>query len=139
MLMLQLFTTFLLLMSAMPVLAQPTEQSGRKPVLIRDETADGKPKVFEHNPARAREYVEVGDFYNRRKKFEAAESRYREAIRYDTAWHESYNKLIKLLEKQDRLVEALQVCDEFIEANPDSKKLKDFAKKAATLRPKVES
>lgn len=134
--MLQLFTTILLLASvALPALPAQ-QQTRRKPVLIRDERPAGEPEVFEHNPAKARKYVEVGDFYSKRKKFEAAESRYRDAIRYDTTWHESYEKLIKLLEKQDRITDALEVCQTFIEANPESKKLKDFNKRAAALKAK---
>jgi len=135
--MLQLFTTVLLLGFATVPQAPAQEQTRRKPVLIRDERAGPVPEVFEHNPAKAREYVEIGDFYNKRKKFEAAESRYRDAIRYDQTWHESYNKLIKLLEKQKRIDEALEVCNGFIESNPDSKKLKDFTKKAASLTAKL--
>jgi len=133
-LMRQLFTPFLLLVLAVPLQSTSGQGPQRKPVLIRDERVEAKPEVFEHNPARAREFVKVGDFYNRRKNLKAAEARYRDAIRYDTTWHESYNKLITLLEKEGQIDAAIGVCYSFIDANPESKKLKSFNKKLESLK-----
>ena len=136
--MLQLFTTVLLLLVAAPQ-PPPQRPPGKKPVLIRDERLEAKPEIFERNPAKAREFVEVGDFYYKRKNVKAAEARYRDAVRYDPQWHESYDKLIKLLEKEGLVDEAIGVCHEFIDANPESKKLSAFSKKLESLKVKKSS
>lgn len=129
---------FLVLFLSVPLPAQEG-RSGRKPILIREEQTEKKEKeeeIFVHNPEQAKKDVEVGDFYFKRKNFKAAESRYRRAINYNTEWSEAYEKLIKLFERQGEIDSAIEVCYEFVEANPSSKKAKDFEQRATRFKEK---
>ena len=112
----------------------------RKPVLIRadrtEEQVQEMPIV--PDPEKAKEHVEVGDFYYRRDNYEAAANRYREAILYGPKWSEGYEKLIQVLEKQSAFVEAVEVCEEFILKNGSSDKVERFQKMAKKLKEKSE-
>jgi tetratricopeptide (TPR) repeat protein len=120
-------------------LAQQPE-SGKKPVLIRDEVnkkraEEPAEKILVHDPAQARKSVSIGDFYYKRDNFDAAASRYREAIDFDRQWPVSYEKLIKVLREQGKLSDALDVCELFVQENPDAKQVGKFQ----DLRHKIES
>jgi len=111
-------------------------------VLIRadpDEMEKEEEKIKIHDPEQAKKSVEIGDFYAKRKNYDAAEMRYREAIEYNLKWDVSYRKLIKLLEKQDKYAAAMEICRLFIENNPDSEKVKSFQKSAQKLQKKLPS
>jgi tetratricopeptide (TPR) repeat protein len=111
--------------------AQETPRS-RKPVLIRDEVnkKDEEPeeKIKVHDPEQAKKSVKIGDYYAKRDNFQAAEARYREAIDFNMNWGVSYEKLIKLYEKEDRYQDGLHVCDLFLTANPASSDSNKFQK-----------
>jgi outer membrane protein assembly factor BamD (BamD/ComL family) len=127
-----LFLVFFLLPLAAPLLGQEPRR-GRKPVLIREEQTEKKDEeeeIFLRDPEQAKKNVEVGDFYLKKKNFLAAEKRYRNAIKYNTEWPKSYEKLITLFERQGDFDSAIEVCYEFVEANPASKKAGEFEKKA---------
>lgn len=133
-----LFVLFLLMLLTVPLLGQE-RRPGRKPVLIREEQteeAQEEEEIFTHNPEQAKKNVEVGDFYLKRKNLKAAELRYRTAIKYNTEWPVAYEKLIKLFERQGDYDLAIEVCYEFAEANPSSKKVEDFEKKAGQFKEK---
>lgn len=112
------------------LIAQQTE-SGRKPVLIRDEVNkkdadEPAEKVLVHDPAEARKSVSIGDFYYKRDNFDAAASRYREAIDFNRQWPVPYEKLVKVLREQGKLSDALEICKLFVQENPDAKQVKKF-------------
>ncbi len=112
------------------LIAQQTE-SGRKPVLIRDEVNkkdadEPAEKVLVHDPAEARKSVSIGDFYYKRDNFDAAASRYREAIDFNRQWPVPYEKLVKVLREQGKLSDALEICKLFVQENPDAAQVKKF-------------
>jgi len=119
--------TFLFLILACPLLGQE-QQSKRKPVLIRVDPTDEEVQetLPDPDPRRAREHVEIGDFYNRRGNFKAAAERYREAVTYNPKWPEAYEKLIRSLEKQKAFLEAIEVCEQFVESNQSSAEVERF-------------
>jgi len=121
------FHTCLLLILACPLLGQE-QQSKRKPVLIRVDRGDEEVQEIlpEPDPLRAREHVEIGDFYYRRDNFKAAAERYREAVTYNPKWAEAYEKLIRALEKQKAFLEAIEVCEQFVESNDSSTEVERF-------------
>ena len=124
----------LLLLLFGTVAAQEQERN-RKPVLIRaDVTKEPVEEVIHPDPLKAQESLEVGDFYFKRKNFKAARDRYREAIRYNKKLALAYTKLVRTLEKMKEFSQAIEVCSQFIENNPESGKLLDFEKKAAALK-----
>lgn len=115
---------------------------GRKPVLIRADDASSKEQEEvppEPDPDKARKAVEIGNFYYKRENYKAAEVRYREAILYGPEWPEGYEKLVKTLEAMARYDQAIQVCRDFLEAAPDSKKAPDFERRAKHLQQKLGS
>ncbi|MCZ6485501.1 MAG: hypothetical protein O6826_07385 [Acidobacteria bacterium] len=121
------FHTFLLLLLACPLLGQE-QQSKRKPVLIRVDRGDEEVQetLPDPDPLRAREHVEIGDFYYRRDNYKAAAERYREAVTYNPKWAEAYEKLIRALEKQKAFLEAIEVCEQFVESNDSSAEVERF-------------
>ena len=132
----RLVTTVLLFsLATLPVLGQE-RRSGRKPILIREDPSEKKveEEIFTRNPEEAEKNLEVGDFYFRKKNFRAAEERYRRAIKYNTEWPKAYEKLIQLYERQGDLDAAIEVCYEFVDANPSSKNVDEFEKRAARFK-----
>ena len=114
--------------------------SRRKPVLIRaDRTAEQLEETpIVPDPEKAREHVEVGDFYYRRDNYEAAANRYREAILYGPRWAKGYEKLVQVLEKQRSFLKAIAVCEEFLLKNSTSDRVESFEKWAKELKEKSE-
>lgn len=125
-----LFLSFLIICFAYP----QDRDDRRKPVLIRADQAEEKEEIVEHNPERARESVEIGDFYFKRDNYKAAADRYREAIRYDTEWPEPYEKLVEALFELNDLEAAIETCENFVTTNPGSKAVLEFEERAQKLR-----
>ncbi len=121
-------------------------RSGRKPVLIRpDPTADKVEEVEEAekgppepDPQKAKEHVEVGDFYHKRDNYTAAAERYREAIQFNPKWVKAYEKLVTVLEKQNLFGEAVKVCELFVQSSDSSKDVKRFQEWGIKLKAKDE-
>ncbi len=124
------------------LVSQDSRPTGPKPVLIRDDrTSDreSEVEVIYPDPIEAQRHIRVGDFYFRRKNFEAAEERYREAVKYFPRRPDSYLKLIRALEKMEKFEEALAVCREFIEANPEAPQVEQFQARIKELAAKVDA
>jgi outer membrane protein assembly factor BamD (BamD/ComL family) len=129
-----------LLLFLVPVLSEREATAPRKkPVLIRVDPGVETEKPEEiPNPLEAREHVEVGDFYYKRDNYKAATLRYRDAVRNDPKWAKPYEKLVRTLEKQQALEEAIEVCGEFIDANPLSDDVTRFQRWAKTLKERAD-
>lgn len=131
----------LLLASQATALNQSTERPGGKPILIRDEVQKrlekDENKVYPHDPEEARKNLEIGSFYQKRGNLKAAEERYREAINFNLAWVEPYQRLIEMLAKAGRVEDAVAVCDLFLSNNPTSAKREDFEKRKAELNTRL--
>ncbi len=118
-------------------------RSRKKPVLIRvDPTADKVEEVEEGppepDPQKAKEHVEIGDFYYKRQNYTAAEARYREAIQFNPKWAKAYEKLVGVLEKQNAFEEAVKVCEQFVQSSDSSKEVKRFQEWSIKLKEKAE-
>jgi len=117
-------------------------RSRKKPVLIRvDPTADKVEEVEEEppepDPQKAKEHVEIGDFYYKRKNYTAAAERYREAIQFNPKWAKAYEKLVGVLEKQNAFEEAVKVCEQFVQSSDSSKEVKRFQEWSVKLKEKA--
>lgn len=113
---------------------QRGDEPQRKPVLVRPEPAeDTTDAPVPYDPVRAEKEVEIGDFYFRRDNYKAAEARYREAIRYNPRLVSAYEKLIRSLEKLKEPREAIEVCRQFVNENPDSDQARRFEEWARKL------
>jgi outer membrane protein assembly factor BamD (BamD/ComL family) len=117
-------------------------QESRKPRLIRDTaTAEGRedaeekePKEF--NPLLSKKSVEIGNFYFKRKNYNAAIQRYIEALEYEPGSIKAYEALARAYEKNDEIDKAMDTYEEFIEKYPDSPKISDFRSKLSDLQNK---
>ena len=134
-------TPLLLLIFWFPLLGQDS-RSRKKPVLIRvDPRAEKVEEVEEDppepDPQKAKEHVEIGDFYYKRKNYTAAAERYREAIQFNPKWEKAYEKLVVVLEKQNAFVEAVEVCEQFVQSSDSSKEVKRFQEWSTKLKEKA--
>jgi outer membrane protein assembly factor BamD (BamD/ComL family) len=135
--------TCLLLINA-AVLPQPgLSRSGqRKPALIRDTAvAEGKEdaeaaKAKAYNPLMAEKSVKIGDFYLKKKNYDAAIQRYREALEYQPNRIEAFESLGRAYEKKGDVVSAASVYKDFLDKFPSSPKADDFRSRLAKLERK---
>jgi tetratricopeptide (TPR) repeat protein len=118
-------------------------QTPRKPPeLIRDtDTAEGKadteaPAKKEYNPLLAEQNVDIGNFYFKKRNYDAAIQRYLEAIEYQPDSVRAYEALTRAYEKKGDTKEAINAYKEFIEHNPDSPKSQEFRIRLAKLEKK---
>lgn len=77
--------------------------------------------TFHYVPPSAKESVEIGDFYFRRKKYTGALSRYEEAARDDPDYAVAYLGMGKTYEKMGRTREALASYQKYLDALPSKK------------------
>ena len=126
---------YLLLLGCFATPWAQQERARKKPVLIRaDRTSKPEVEIITPDPFEAQRNLQVGDFYFKRRNYQAAAERYRQAIQYAPKSPPSYFKLIRALEKLNQISEAHQVCRQFIDENPESEKVKEFQKKAEALQ-----
>jgi tetratricopeptide (TPR) repeat protein len=109
-------------------------QQGKKPVLIRDtDTAEGKeeretPKPKEFSPIMAEKSLKIGDFYYRKRNYDAAVDRYLEALEYQPDLNKAHQALDRACPK------AIESYKEFIKKNPDSPLLSQYREKTARMQ-----
>lgn len=77
--------------------------------------------AFHYVPPSARQSVEIGDFYFRRKKYSGALSRYQEAARDDPYYAQAYLGMGKVYEKMDKKREALASYQKYLDTLPSQK------------------
>jgi tetratricopeptide (TPR) repeat protein len=85
------------------------------------------------DPHKAAKDIEVGDFYFRRKNYEAARSRYREALLYKPNDAMATFRLAESLEKLDQPEQARQEFESYLKILPDGPKAEDAKKAIARL------
>ena len=120
-------------------LSAQSRTSQRPPALIRDtDTAEGKadtetgPKK-ELNPVLAEQNVKIGDFYCKKRNYDAAIQRYLEAIEYQPDSARAYEALTRTYEKKGDNEKAISAYKEFIQHYPDSPKSTEFRIRLARL------
>jgi outer membrane protein assembly factor BamD (BamD/ComL family) len=116
--------------------------SSRKPEIIRDtDTAEGKDnlevaKPKEPNPLLSEQNINIGNFYLKRKNYDAAIQRYLEAIEYQPDSAKAYAALAQAYEENGESSKAIGACKDFLEKYPNSSKSEEFRKKLAKLEKK---
>ncbi len=104
----------------------------RKPALIRDtDVAEGKDNTDEvtakePNPLLAEQNLNIGNFYFKKRNYDAAIQRYLEAIEYQANYVQAYEALGRAYEKIGDKVNAIKTYKDFIEKNPDAPQCPDF-------------
>jgi tetratricopeptide (TPR) repeat protein len=100
--------------------------------ILVDESVPGNGEVAEFHPwdpHRAAKNIEVGDFYFKRKNYQAAEDRYREALYYKDNDALATYRLAVCLEKMDRPQDARAEYENYLKILPHGPLAED-AKKA---------
>jgi tetratricopeptide (TPR) repeat protein len=121
-------------------LAQP--RSSRRPEIIRDtDVSEGtestdNPKPKEPNPLLAEQNIKIGDFYLKKRNYDAAIQRYRTALEYQPTSVQAYEALARAYEKNGEISKAIDTYRDFIQKNPDSAKSSEFRTKLAKLEKK---
>lgn len=119
--------------------AAPQSRS-QKPALIRDtDKAEGKDeeeaaKEKPFNPLEADRCLKVGDYYFKRKNYDAAIQRYMEALEYQPNRFDAYEALGRAYEKQGAREKALRVYQDFLQKYSESPRAKEFKEKADRLQ-----
>ncbi len=124
----------------LPAAVQEHQAPTRKPVLIRaDRTTDreGEVEVIYPDPIEAERNIRVGDFYFKRKNYKAARERYRDAVKYSPRRPAPYSKLVRVLERMEEFGEAVEVCRQFIETNPQAPQVNRFQSRIKKLETQV--
>jgi tetratricopeptide (TPR) repeat protein len=104
----------------------------------REPAEDVKP----YYPPAARKSVEIGDYYFRRKKYEAALSRYQEAATTDPHYPRAYLGLGRVYEKIGLKQKALASYQRYLDELPSTKdalEAKDVQKAITRLEKELES
>lgn len=105
----------------------PQRSERDKPALIREPEktggtaeggADNKPP--ELNPARAEQSLEIGNYYFKRKRYDATIQRCKEAIQYKPDYWAAHKLLAKTYEKKEEPEKALQIYESYAEKFPTS-------------------
>jgi tetratricopeptide (TPR) repeat protein len=115
----------------------------KPPALIRDtDTAEGKTETEatatkkEHDPVLAEQNINIGNFYFKKRNYDAAIQRYLDAIEYQPDSVRAYEALTRAYEKKGDTAKAISAYKEFIEHNPDSPKSPEFRIRVAKLEKK---
>ena len=120
----------------------PAQTPSSRPGLIRDtEVAEGKEeseteKPKEYNPLSAKNSVNIGNFYLKKKNYIAAVQRYLEAIEYQPDLTEAHEALARAYERNGEIVKAAGVYRDFIRRYPDSPKVGEFKSKLSKIEKK---
>jgi len=85
------------------------------------------------DPLRAAKAVEVGEFYMRRKNYDAAISRFEEAVYFKPNYALAYFRLGQSYEKALRPVDALRAYRKYLEILPTGKEARWAKKRIAEL------
>jgi tetratricopeptide (TPR) repeat protein len=84
--------------------------------------------------------VEIGDFYLRRKKYNAALSRFQEALKTDPHYAPAYRELGKVYEKMGLWQKSLDAYRKYLDELPsakDAREAKDIHKSIARLEKEI--
>lgn len=96
-----------------------------------DETV--APEKYSFNPLKAKQVLEVGNFYWGKGKYRGAEQRYLEATRWNPGWAEAYLKLGEAEAKLRRKDDAKKAFAKVVELAPASKEAKQAKKQKEKL------
>lgn len=123
------FLTILILLAPAASARQKTQGPSDKPVLIREAEREGERA---EDPAVAAQLaekdIEVGKYYLKKKKYEAAISRFKSAVERRPELAEGYRLLGLAYERAGRPREAIATYRSYIQLYPKSSAAEEFSK-----------
>ncbi len=102
-------------------------------VLSRNLFAQVQQEETPFDPLRAAKAFEVGEFYMRRKNYDAAINRFEEAVYFKPNFARAYLRLGEAYEKALRPVDALRAYRKYVEILPSGKDAEGVKKRIAEL------
>ena len=119
-------------------------QQGGKPKLVREPVQEDLPEAdpdkadatTEYNPLKAEKSLNVGKYYMRQGKVDAAVGRFRAALAFKPNYPEACRLLARAYEKQKKYKEAAAALLEFETKFPDSPAVPDLRKQRLQLEKK---
>lgn len=116
---------------------------GTSGAIIYAQQQPTKPSTPKDDPVRilpsdsASKSVEIGDFYLRRRKYQAAVSRFQEALKTDPHYAPAFRELGKVYEKMGQWKKALDAYQKYLDELPsaqDAREAKDIHRAMARLQ-----
>lgn len=140
-----LFATLLLTLFSRPAGAQdtkpaPKQEPASAPVIDPDAPKYSTEKIYV--PPGAVKSVEIGNFYLRRKKYNGALSRFKEAVAEDSGYAPAYLGLGKVYEHIGLKQKAMDAYKQYLDALPSEKdalEAKDVQRAVARLEQQLKS
>jgi tetratricopeptide (TPR) repeat protein len=114
-------------------------QTRKPPTIIRDTgVAEGKEDAEtsvkkEYNPALAQDNLEKGKFYLKNGNYDAAISRFQDAIEYHPKLVEAYDALGRTYEKKGDRQKAIGAYKTFLDLNPGAPEIAEFKSRIQQL------
>jgi len=100
---------------------------GTSLAIVHAQQQSAKPGAPKDDPVRvlpsdsASKSVEIGDFYLRRKKYQAALSRFQEALKTDPHYAPAYRELGRVYEKMGQWKKSLDAYQKYLDELPSAK------------------
>ena len=86
-------------------------------------------KQYSFNPIQAEKELKIGNFYFKKRGYQAAAARFREATRWNENYAEAYLRLGEALEKWKGLKAAVEAYEKYVKLEPNSKDAKEIRRK----------
>lgn len=112
-----------------PKKTPPAQQEQEPP----EEDESAKPKEYTLNPIEAQKNVIAGDYYFKKGKMRAAQSRYTEATKWDPGSAEAFLKLAEADEKLRDRKGARNAYTKYLAIAPEARNAAEIRKKLAKL------
>jgi tetratricopeptide (TPR) repeat protein len=116
------------------------KQKGGPPAPAPPAAADGSDDISRriNNSAPAQHDVEVGQYYMKKEKYDAAIDRFKDATQLLPKYALPYRLMGEAYEKKKFLPEALAAYQKFIDVAPKDKESEDVQKRVARLRGEIQ-
>lgn len=106
--------------------------------LWAQEPAPKEPEEVEFNPLRAEQSLKVGEFYLRKKNYDAAIDRFHDAIRYKPDFALPHRRLGEAYEKKREKAKAVEYYRKYLEILPAARDANQIRKRIAKLERELE-
>jgi tetratricopeptide (TPR) repeat protein len=112
----------------------PKPPAGAKEEVPPEEDKSISVTEYSFNPLQAQKDLTVGNFYFKQHKYRAAETRFREALKWNDGLGEAWLRLAEVEEKLKDPQAAKEAYNKYLEAAPDAKNAGEVRKKVEKLK-----